>query len=96
MEVAVGQQSGARNLPTVVNILAICDDEVRAGRNKRIQVDHCTTGLPKEPVKLSLIAVKSCTHDLTSCIDGVRYTARVIVDGAEISHHTVLPEKRVR
>ena len=58
MEVAVGQQSGARNLPTVVDILAICHDQVGAGRNKRIQVDHGTTGLPQEPVKLILVAIK--------------------------------------
>jgi hypothetical protein len=96
MEVPVGEHSRARNLSTLIDSLAACHYQVRAGRYKGIQVDHGTTGLPKEPVKLSLIAVKSCTHDLTPCIDGVRDTARVIVDRAEISHHTIPPEKRVR
>jgi len=72
VEVAVGKHAGARNLPTVVDVLAICHDQVGAGWNKLIQVDHGTTGLPKETVKLSLIAVKRCAHDLAPCINGVR------------------------
>jgi hypothetical protein len=50
--------------------------------------------LPKKRVHF-VAAVPGRADDLTASIDGIGHTASVAFDGAEVVHHSVVPEKRV-
>src|SRR3569833_2818049 len=93
VEVAVRKQSGACDLPAIVNGFAVGDSEVRTGGNEIIQVDHGAARLPNEAVHFEpFVRTARCADDLTSRIDGVRYCTQIVSDRPYVSHDSVFPE----
>src|SRR5438132_4917368 len=92
----LGQKSQTRNLSTVVDVLRAKQIHTRVGRNESIQIDHRSV-FPEEP-GCGYVVAPGVAHNLHLRIDTERDTATsaaFVIRGPEITHNTLLPEKRV-
>jgi hypothetical protein len=91
--VAIGEHSLDGDLSTVVDKGRLCQLQIRAERNKSVQIDEGTS-FPQKRMRGTASAWKGKADDLASRIDVSRQTAIVTLQGFEIGHHSVLPHKR--
>src|SRR4029077_18285689 len=91
--VAIGKKPVARNLAPIIDVEGVCDGQVGAGVDQRVQVQDGAAVLPKKSMEID--ACKRGAHDLTLRINAFRFAARITPNGLKISHYSVLPKKRM-
>jgi hypothetical protein len=95
MLVAVGKQTRPSDLRALIDRKCVYDLDVRAGKNKGIDVDHRFAVLREEAWPATLATNSRVAYDLALRVDAIRGAARPRVYHSEIGHHAVLPEKCV-
>jgi hypothetical protein len=97
MRVAVWKNALSGNLSSIIDVDGVYNGYVRAKRNERVQVEHRTALLPKEPVQVSASSGKRkrTTDDLTLRINTCCFALRISSNGPEVTHHSIPPEKRM-
>jgi hypothetical protein len=94
MVVTIRKYTAGSNFSAVIDELSSSQHQAGSGRYKIVQVHHRTTALPKKCVHFAA-AISRRADDLAAGIYVAGHTASVALNGAEVLHHSVAPEKRM-